>query len=142
MRAGGYALTVSGLVLFAAACSSTPPIEPPPAEFSDRPPLANCGQTTVRSPNSTSDDLLPQRAIDCLINSRNHGGGSELAVTANTTDGDPITTYYRIIDNTFTVEIYVDRSRDKYNGGPGWLHVTCEVPILTADALRACTSNL
>lgn len=126
-------------VLMTVACSSeedTPRVSAPQA-FVDRSTLPSCGETAAKGPDSTPTELYPQSAVDCLMNSR-YGKGAELSVTAFTTEGDPIRTHYRTAGNASTVEVFLDRSGD---GGKEWVQILCEVPTITADALRTCTSN-
>lgn len=131
-------LTVAA-VLMTAACSAeedAPRVSAPQA-FVDRSTLPSCGETTAKGPDSTLTELYPQSIVDCLLRSR-YGKGAELSVTAFTTEGDPIRTYYRTAESASTVEVFLDRSRD---GGKEWVQISCEVPTITADALRTCTSN-
>ncbi|WP_139277684.1 hypothetical protein [Rhodococcus marinonascens] len=76
--------------------------------------------------------------IDCLIAGRN-GQGAEYVLTVFTTDGDPITLYYRVQPGTEDAEVFVDSSEDRYGGG--WQHRTCRVVELSADALNLCRSS-
>lgn len=95
----------------------------------------------AQGPDFTFEELYPREVIDCLVDSREHGG-SELSVTTITTEGDPITTYYRVADRSTAVEIFVDKSADAYAGGPGWTQLTCDVPTLTSESLRACHDSI
>jgi hypothetical protein len=84
----------------------------------------------------TVEDMLTQDAVDCLADSRTRGGG-ELIITALTIEGDPITTYYRTAANSWSIDIYIDQTRDRFGSG-SWQHTTCQVPIVTTEALVGC----
>ncbi|TQJ32365.1 hypothetical protein [Microbacterium sp. SLBN-146] len=63
---------------------------------------------------------IPDTAVECLADPGTDG--AELIVTAPTTEGDPIVTYYRA-DPDGSVEIWVDMTQDSYGGG--WSHLRC-----------------
>lgn len=134
------ALTLAAGLMFVACSSEEDPEAPPPTAFSDRTPLPSCGEITAKGPDFALDQLYPQRVLACMTNSRSDSG-AELSVTEFTTDGDPINTFYRTAGDLPTVEIFLDKSADKYSGGKDWVQFSCEVPILTADALRTCSAN-
>lgn len=123
-----------------AACASTSPVDPPPAEFNTRTPLLSCGQTKATGPGDSIDDLYPQSALDCLVRGRAEAG-AEWSVTLDTTEGDPITTYYRVPATSPAIEIFLDRSRDAHWQGDGWKRLSCTVSMITAEALRSCTNS-
>lgn len=63
---------------------------------------------------------IPDAAVECLTDPG--ADGAELIVTAPTTEGDPIVTYYRAQPDG-SVEIWVDMTQDAYGGG--WTHIRC-----------------
>ena len=136
----GATLTLVVGLMFVACSSGEVPGRPPPSKFTSRQTLPSCGETTAEGPNPALDELYPQRVLDCLTRSRT-GNGAELSVTAFTTDGDPITTFYRTAGNSLAVTIFLDRSHDRYGGGEDWVQISCEVTTLTADALRECSAD-
>lgn len=127
---------VAGLLTSACSWQDEPQVSPPKA-FADRPALRSCGEIRASGPGSGLLELCPQAALGCLAASRDDRG-AELSVTAFTTEGDPVRTFYRTAANSVAVEVFLDRSRD---GGKEWVQISCEVPVVTADALQACTKN-
>lgn len=77
--------------------------------------------------------------MTCLERSR-ADDGAEWSVTTLTTEGHPITTYYRVVATSSQVEIFIDESRNPLSGGAGWRRLYCPVPTISAESLLACMS--
>lgn len=77
--------------------------------------------------------------MDCLNRAR-AARGAEFRSTRRTTEGDPITTYYRVRPGTADVEVFVDKSLDAFSSA-GWNHYTCSAIVVSAESLRACGAN-
>lgn len=80
-----------------------------PAQFTARDTLTAC--TSVQLGQGAQ---LPASALACIAQP-----GSELKVTAPTTEGDPVTTWYRSLPGE-GYEIFTDMTQDP-NGGGWWL---------------------
>lgn len=124
-----------------AACVTTASTEPPPAAFTDRAPLVSCGQIRAGGPGDPLESLYPQSAMNCLERGRG-ASGAEWSTVGLTTEGDPVTTYYRVVPDSPDVDIFLDRSRDMHWGGDGWTRLSCEVAVISGPSLRMCTSNI
>ncbi|SFS03128.1 hypothetical protein SAMN04487846_1640 [Microbacterium sp. cf046] len=97
-----------------AGCASGP-VEPgsvpTPQPFLDRTPLPSCGAITL-----AQGDEIPAENLDCLESAGDEG--AELSVTRPTTEGDPVTEYYRVLPGGGW-EAYLDGSMDRH-GGQWW----------------------
>jgi hypothetical protein len=93
----------------------------PPAQFERRAHLAACG------------------TVDCLRSAMRDGGGAELVVTAMTTEGDPITSYYRAVPGQPGLEIYLDSTRDRFRAAD-WSYLRCP-DARGVDDLGHCTER-
>lgn len=97
--------------------------------FDNRQPLAPCG--TIQG------DDRGQQAWTCLQNASDpNAQGAELVRVATTTEGDPITMYYRVAHGA--LEIFTDNSQDRFRGDPAWTFETCMVPD---DVRSLCTGS-
>lgn len=97
-----------------AGCSSAPaePRDvPTPQQFLDREPLPSCGELEL-----VSGEEIPAESFTCLDEAGK--AGAELSVTRATTEGDPVTEYYRVLP-AGGWEAYIDGSQDR-NGGNWW----------------------
>jgi hypothetical protein len=142
---------LSGLVITAAmtliACSHADPVGPinrpvapqPPPEFTSRADLPSCGSATAEDAAFSVSDVLPDSAMDCLNRAR-ASRGAEFRSTTITTEGDPITTYYRVLPRTIDVEVFVDHTRDSYSSA-GWTRYTCPAIAVSRDVLRHCDAQ-
>ncbi|MFA4084979.1 hypothetical protein [Mycobacteroides salmoniphilum] len=94
--------------------------QPPPSAFIDRTPLPSCGSYTF----GFRDRAAPAPQRDCMNNGRASGLGAELKIVQPTTEGDPVTTYYRVFSPQQRVEVFVDYSGDQFSNF-GWSHFFC-----------------
>lgn len=84
---------------------------PTPTQFTERAVLPSCGEVELGQ-----GDEIPAENITCLEDAADEG--AELAVTRPTTEGDPVTEYYRVLPGGGW-EAYIDGSQDT-NGGIWW----------------------
>lgn len=127
----GRALAVAlvcGSAAFTAGCAAGPaePVETP-AQFTDREVLPSCGELDL-----AQGDEIPDENLECLEGAGEDG--AELAVTRPTTEGDPVTEYYRVLPGGGW-EAFIDGSQDR-NGGLWW-YTDCP-DAETIEDLAAC----
>lgn len=104
-------------VLVLTACGSDPAEE----RWSNRTPLATCGEVQVETGNSLEE--ATRLGFSCLRDSVASHRGAELTVTYGTTEGDPITAYFRVTpDGSF--EVYTDATKDTF-GSQRWEYLDC-----------------
>lgn len=105
-------LLVCGLAGVTSGCATGPtgPVETP-TQFTDREALPSCGELEL-----SQGDEIPGENLECLEGAGE--AGAELAVTRPTTEGDPVTEYYRVLPGGGW-EAYIDGSQDR-NGGVWW----------------------
>ena len=117
-RVAGFMLALCAPVLVTAGCAAGPVAPgsvPTPSQFTDRAELPSCGEITL-----AQGDEIPDANLDCLDEAG--AEGAELAVTRPTTEGDPVTEYYRVIPGGGW-EAYLDGSMDRYGGQ--WWYTDC-----------------
>jgi hypothetical protein len=117
-RPGAAALIVGVVGLTLAGCAAGP-VEPgsvpTPTQFAERAELPSCGTVTL-----AQGDEIPAENLDCLDSAGPEG--AELSVTRPTTEGDPVTEYYRVLPDGGW-EAYLDGSMDRY--GSQWWFTDC-----------------
>ncbi len=59
-----------------------------------------------------------------MIAAKDSGRGAELTVVAHSTEGGPVTTYYRVFSPQQRTEVFVDYSGDQFSNF-GWSHFFC-----------------
>jgi hypothetical protein len=89
----------------------------PPAAFRYRAELPSCGRIAAGLGPVTGDPVA------CFDAALREGRGAELVVVQNTTEGDPIVTYYRALPGG-GAELFTDSTEDSYGDG-GWSHLAC-----------------
>lgn len=117
-RPVGIVLTLCAVAAATAGCAAGPVAPgsvPTPARFTDRSELPSCGEVTL-----AQGDQIPAENLDCLESAG--AEGAELAVTRPTTEGDPVTEYYRVLPDGGW-EAYLDGSMDRYGGQ--WWYTDC-----------------
>jgi hypothetical protein len=133
MRLVTAALALCGLCAMAAGCAAgpvQPGSVPTPPQFVDRETLPSCGEVTL-----TQGEEIPAENLSCLDEAGD--AGAELAVTRPTTEGDPVTEYYRVLPGGGW-EAYLDGSMDRYGGQ--WWHTDCPDAKVIED-LATCTGK-
>jgi len=99
----------------------------PPTAFEDRSNVPSCGEVTVTPYPETG---AAPHEFDCLRTAAASGDSAELEITSGTVEGDPITTWLRVLDAERT-EIFIDNSEDEFRGEAAWVRYEC--PSLTFD---------
>lgn len=122
------ALVACAAVALTAGCAAeaTGP-QPTPQQFLDRESLPSCGEVTL-----STEEQIPDESVTCLDEAGEEGG--ELSVTRPTTEGEPITEYYRVLPGGGW-EAYIDASQDSFGGG--WWYTECPEAENIED-LAAC----
>jgi hypothetical protein len=94
---------------------------PAPSAVADRPVLPSCGTEDATTPRGPWNDA----ARECFVAAYLAQRPVEFVSTSLTTEGDPITSIYRVRDGG-QVEIFIDSTRDRYAGlGPRWQQFEC-----------------
>ncbi|MEU1973368.1 hypothetical protein ABZ477_17070 [Microbacterium sp. NPDC019599] len=132
MNAIRIPLAVAAIVAMAGSTGCTPAAQATdgPAEFQSRAQLPSCGTVEL-----DQGDSIPSDALDCVADAGDDG--AELVVVAPTVEGDPITTYYRILPQGGW-EVFTDMSEDSFGGG--WSHALCPDAV-SMDDMGTCTDE-
>lgn len=70
-----------------------------------------------------SGQPVPPDLQDCLLSIDAQREGAEVLLTSLTAEGDPITTYYRVLPGG-GVEVFTDATADSFGSGE-WSHDLC-----------------
>ena len=117
---------VAGVVVALSGCSLAE--DPVLTRFEHRAPLPSCGSISLDQGQLLEDQT---EALECLADALTSGAGAELSVQQPTTEGDPITSFYRVLTDGST-EVYVDSTQDEYSDRT-WSHSTCAKPTSVLD---------
>ena len=90
-----------------------------PLEVTNRTALPSCGSERA----TTQLGPWNQTGRDCFLLAYREQRPAEFTRTQLTTEGDPITSIYRIIDRD-RVEVFIDSTKDRFGSG-GWLRLKC-----------------
>lgn len=101
-----------------------------PAAFRDRPALPTCAPVVV-----PQGQTVPAAVRDCLTGADARRDGAEVRVTSLTTEGDPVTTYYRSLPGG-GLEVFTDATEDSF-GSAGWSHDRCP-DVASWESGRGC----
>ena len=130
-------VTATAIVAFA-GCGS--PAEPQPSTFSstgappavaNRTPLPSCGVEQATRQDGPWDDT----ARACFWEAYSAQRPAEIASTRLTTEGDPLTTIYRVL-GPGRVEVFINQTHDRYSAG-GWLRLDCSTLARTDSTTPA-----
>lgn len=122
-------LCVAGAMMSGCAAGPVEPGSvPTPQQFLDRAELPSCGALTL-----AQGAEIPPENLDCL--EAPGAEGAELSVTRPTTEGDPVTEYYRVLPGGGW-QAYLDGSMDRY--GSQWWFTDCPDADSIED-LASCT---
>jgi hypothetical protein len=114
--AAALIVCIAGVMLAGCAAGPVEPGSvPTPQQFLDRVELPSCGAVTL-----AQGDEIPAENLACLDSAGPEG--AELSVTRPTTEGDPVTEYYRVLPGGGW-EAYLDGSMDRY--GSQWWFTDC-----------------
>lgn len=94
--------------LLLAGCAAGP--DPAKGQFEDRDPLQPCTEVTL-----AQGETVPAEAWDCL--EAGTTTGAELVVGVPTTEGKTIRYYFRAGPELEGVEIFIDRTAEKWGTG-------------------------
>ncbi|MGY1726765.1 hypothetical protein ACI79J_07315 [Geodermatophilus sp. SYSU D01062] len=124
-------MTRVGALLVALACAGcTPSAGTPqagtPQAFTGRAALPSCPVQDLGQGERVAAD-----ALACLA-AGGTAGGAELEVTRPTTEGDPVTGWYRARPGVPGLEVFVDGSRDRFGTGD-WLRLDCPAATSPED---------
>ncbi|MGY1730926.1 hypothetical protein ACI798_05345 [Geodermatophilus sp. SYSU D01045] len=115
-------MTRAVVLLTALACAACAPSAGAPAAFTDRDALPACPAQDLGQGERVAAD-----ALACLA-----AGEAELEVTRPTTEGDPVTSWYRARPGLPGLEVFVDGSRDRFGTGD-WLRLDCPAATSPED---------
>lgn len=105
------------------------PGDPVREKWETRDQLASCGELLLGQGEALTDVARDQ--IDCLRRAHRTDVGGELTVTNYTTEGDPVTTYYRVRPDGAS-EQYTDSTQDSF-GSETWSYSRCRQPPIGAE---------
>ncbi|WP_432534891.1 hypothetical protein [Kineococcus arenarius] len=96
----------------------------PPQAFTDREPYPRCPPVTVAQGQASEEQAAAAPWEACLLSAGAQRDGAEVRVTSLTTEGDPITTYYRRAPGGGGVEVFIDATADSFGSGE-WEQLRC-----------------
>ena len=113
---------VVALLLLGGCSSAAPAPSSAPTGQTDGVERQTCGTVTLEHGQTVPDD-----AIACL---RAAVGttAAELVVTRLTTEGDPVTSYFRTSADRERITVYVDATQDSF-GSRKWMTLQCPADV-------------
>jgi hypothetical protein len=119
-------------VALLAGCAGRGPMAPDPVQkrWESRASLPSCGSLRLQQGEAVAVDGKTELA--CLQRALDSGRGAELTVRHPTTEGDPVTTYYRVTSDGVT-EVYTDSTQDAFSDR-SWSFASCDQPETVLDA--------
>jgi hypothetical protein len=129
-------VTASMLVAIGLTGCSLIPIQPPTADISANAPAAVANRIPVPPCGSEHSGLADSGNLEgraCFWTAYQEHRPAEFISTRPTTEGDPITTIYRVLPGG-SVELFIDSTQDTWGSGK-WAHATCRTlsPQVGAD---------
>ncbi len=103
--------------------------DPVEKQWESRASLPGCGLLRLQQGEEVEVDGKTELA--CLQRAHDSGAGAELSVRELTTEGDPITIYYRVTADGST-EAYIDSTHDAF-GSRRWSFASCDEPETVLD---------
>ncbi|MGY1693360.1 MULTISPECIES: hypothetical protein [unclassified Geodermatophilus] len=122
-------------VLLALLCAGCAGEAGTPDAFTGRDRLPACPVQDL----GQGEPIAPD-ALACLDAGRTVDG-AELAVTRPTTEGDPVTTWYRARPGVPGLEVFVDGTRDRFGTGE-WVRLDCPAATGPDDGLGGCAETV
>jgi hypothetical protein len=116
------------LTVTAIGCSRTLG-DPVRDQWGDPAALASCGEVVLEQGQRLRHKARSE--FKCLRAAFDSGSAAELKVQSPTTEGDPVTSYYRVTP-AGTAEVYVDSTRDKFSDQK-WSFADCKQPESVLD---------
>ncbi|WP_432509309.1 hypothetical protein [Kineococcus auxinigenes] len=108
----------------------------PPQAFTDREPYPQCPPVTVAQGQAWQEQAAAAPWEACLSSVDAQRDGAEVRVTSPTTEGDPITTYYRRAPGGGGVEVFIDATADSFGSGE-WEHLRC-ADVVALRTFESC----
>lgn len=108
---------------------SDPGSDPVEAQWESRESLPSCGSLHLQQGEELRADGKTELA--CMERAKDSGRGAELAVRYPTTEGDPVTDYYRVKPDGST-EVYTDSTQDAFSDQK-WSFASCDQPNTVLD---------
>jgi hypothetical protein len=124
--AGKFLLGPVACVALLAGCMGSDPVE---EQWASRESLPSCGSLRLQQGEQLKVDGRTE--VACLGRAIESGRGAELTVRYPTTEGDPITDYYRVTPDGST-EVYTDSTGDAFSDRK-WSFAACEQPRTALD---------
>ncbi len=122
-------LGLAGILTLTATGCSRVLGDPVRDHWEDRASLASCGEVTLRQGERLQRE--GQSELECLRAAFDSRSGAELKVQFPTTEGDPVTEYYRVTP-AGTTEVYVDSTQDEFSD-QRWSFADCKQPKSVLD---------
>jgi len=133
MTAHDWRLSASGLLIarvacvaLLAGCMKSDPIE---TQWESRESLPTCGSLELEQGEELKVEGKTELA--CMERAMDAGRGAELAVRYTTTEGDPVTEYFRVTPDGST-EVYIDSTQDAFSDQK-WSFAACDQPNTVLD---------
>jgi hypothetical protein len=103
--------------------------DPVKKQWESRDSLESCGSLQLEQMQTLEVD--GQEEVACLQRALESRTGAELKVRYPTTEGDPVTDFYRVTA-TGSTEVYTDATQDGF-GDRKWSFASCEDPESALD---------
>lgn len=103
--------------------------DPVQEQWESRASLPSCGSLQLQQGEAVEVDGKTE--VACLQSALDSGGGAELTVRHPTTEGDPVTNYYRVTADGST-EVYTDSTQDAFSDRK-WIFASCDQPETALD---------
>jgi hypothetical protein len=118
---------IVAIMALVSGCGSSPassnptPSPPVPKVVSGRPALPSCGTEHA----TTQTGPWNEKARRCFWDAYQKAQPAEFVTTRLTTEGDPVTTIYRVL-GPGRVEVFVDGTQDKFSATRAWIRLDCQ----------------
>lgn len=122
-RLVGLAAVCSALL---SGCMGSDPVQ---EQWASRDRLPSCGSLHLQQGEELA--VNGKKELACLRRALDSDRDAELAVRYPTTEGDPITDYYRVISDG-TTEVYTDSTEDAFSDKK-WRFADCDQPKSVLD---------
>lgn len=103
--------------------------DPVQEQWESRASLPSCGSLQLQQGEAV--EVEGKAEVACLQRALDSGRGAELTIRFPTTEGDPVTDYYRVNPDGST-EVYTDSTQDAF-GDQKWSVATCDEPRTVLD---------
>lgn len=103
--------------------------DPVHEQWESRASLPSCGSLQLQQGEAV--EVEGETEVACLQRALDSGRGAELTIRYPTTEGDPVTNYYRVTADGAT-EVYTDSTQDAFSDGK-WGFASCDQPEMALD---------